>query len=99
MITNYSEELLTILGEECAEVIQILAKIERFGQDSCYPGETKNNMDRLHEEIADILAVVDLLLNEEMLDDHKLQNGKLKKRVKLNQFMKFKPKPIKIPEY
>lgn len=99
MITNYSEELLTILGEECAEVIQILAKIERFGQDSCYPGETKNNMDRLHEEIADILAVVDLLLNEETLDDHKLQNGKLKKRVKLNQFMKFNPKPIKIPEY
>lgn len=99
MITSYSEELLTILGEECAEVIQILAKIQRFGEDSCYPGESKNNLDRLHEEIADILAVVDLLLTEETLDDHKIQNGKLKKRIKLKQFMSFKPKPIKIPEY
>jgi NTP pyrophosphatase (non-canonical NTP hydrolase) len=99
MITSYNEELLTILGEECAEVIQVLAKIERFGLASCYPGTDKNNIQLLHQEIADILTIIDLLKVEEFLDDHQLQNDKICKRAKLRQFMKFKPKPVTIPEY
>lgn len=53
-------ELLGILQEECAEVIQIISKIRRFGIDSTFH-EGQSNHDLLNMEIADVLAVVKML--------------------------------------
>ena len=44
-------ELLTILQEECAEVIQEASKIKRFGQ-------TSENTDRLAKEVGDLVCMI-----------------------------------------
>lgn len=48
------QELLTILMEECGEVIQASSKIIRFG-------ETEHNLTELKKEVGDLLAMIDLL--------------------------------------
>lgn len=63
MLTRY-QYLLTKLAEEASEVAQISLKTQQFGPDSCYPGESITNTQRIHEELVDLLAIVGML-NEE----------------------------------
>ena len=99
MIQNYEDELLGKLAEECAEVVQIICKINQWGMDSSDPFTKETNPQMLHQEIGDVLTMVDLLLEEGVLDDIMLQNAKLKKRVKFKKWSQFKPKPIVVPDY
>lgn len=49
--------LMSRLSEECAEVVQAVSKIVRFGHDGRYPtGET--NTEYLAAEVADVEAVI-----------------------------------------
>lgn len=58
-------ETLQILQEECAEVIQIISKIQRFGFDSCHPREPNvTNLDNLRMETGDIMALVSILIEK-----------------------------------
>ncbi len=41
------KEALDILQEECAEVIQAVSKISRFGLDNLKPGKPKTNREHL----------------------------------------------------
>lgn len=50
---NKVEEALDILQEECAEVIQIVSKIKRFGM--------KNNQERLVQEIGDLYCMMQII--------------------------------------
>ena len=56
--TKSHDEKLTMLQEECAEVIVALSKVKRFGYGSRYPADGPSNMESLHSEIIDILAVL-----------------------------------------
>jgi NTP pyrophosphatase (non-canonical NTP hydrolase) len=58
------KEVMDILQEECAEVIQAVSKISRFGIDNYKPGKPKTNREHLEEELGDLLAMIDIL--EEM---------------------------------
>jgi len=58
---NKIEHLLTILSEECGEVIQITSKILRFGEDDHHPSSPQSNGQLLIKELNDILGVVELL--------------------------------------
>ena len=44
------KEVMDILQEECAEVIQAVSKINRFGADNVKPGKPKTNREQLEEE-------------------------------------------------
>lgn len=91
---NYVEECLSVLAEECAEVIQVVHKIDRFGMDSYHPNDpSKNNLDLLHGELGDLLCMVDLLVEEGVLDPMRIQNAKLFKRVKFAKYRRFHPAP------
>lgn len=58
---------LVLIIEECAEVIQAITKIQRFGIDSTWNGIS--NYEQLVSEIGDLLAVIDLLnLPQDMID-------------------------------
>lgn len=61
-------ELLDILEEECAETIQRAVKLKRFGKDQSQPGQDLTNADRLADEIGDIFAMVDLLVEARLID-------------------------------
>jgi NTP pyrophosphatase (non-canonical NTP hydrolase) len=55
------KEVMDILQEECAEVIQAVSKISRFGIDNFKPGRAKTNREHLEEELGDMLAMICIL--------------------------------------
>ena len=55
------KEVMSILQEECAEVIQAVSKINRFGMNNYKPGKPKTNKEHLEEELGDLLAMICIL--------------------------------------
>lgn len=55
------------LAEECAEVIQIIAKMKRFGGnwDEIAPGKDKSRWEMLRDEMADVMHQWDRLYIEQ----------------------------------
>ena len=78
------EELLTILMEECAEVIDEASKIKRFGESSVYEGQTA--LDRLEKELGDLYCLIDLLHGEDMISYTKLDKYAVAKHQKLREW-------------
>lgn len=58
---NDTEHFLTILGEECAETAQRASKAVRFGLAEIQPGQFEDNRRRLERELAELVAVSELL--------------------------------------
>lgn len=79
---NRQEEILTILQEECAEVIQAVSKVRRFGMD--------NNVTELKKEIADVLCMIDILLASDIVtyQEEELETMKYEKANKLKKYSK-----------
>lgn len=73
---NTMTEILTILQEEAAEVIQIASKIHRFGH---HP----DNMKRLAQELGDLQCMIDLCIEYQLVDETKIQLYSQDKRQKL----------------
>jgi len=82
------KEVMDILQEECAEVIQAVSKISRFGIDNFKPGKPKTNREHLEEELGDMLAMIDILCSMEVIDLDKLRVAKLAKIDKLKKWSK-----------
>lgn len=72
-------ELLTILQEECAEVIVAAAKVKRFGQ-------TLDNLQRLASEIGDLVCMIELCQEWDMVSPTDIENYRLAKVEKLKQW-------------
>jgi NTP pyrophosphatase (non-canonical NTP hydrolase) len=76
---------MSITQEECAEVIQAISKIFRFGLDTEWNGET--NREHLIEEIGDLKAMIHLLTVEsKILDIDKVNDAAAKKLIKLQKW-------------
>ena len=56
-----TEHLLTIAGEECAEVAQRTSKAARFGLKEIQPGQPLDNAERIVQEFTDLVAVLSML--------------------------------------
>jgi len=59
-----TREIILILSEECAEVAKEVSKIMRFGPDQIKPGKDKTNIEVLQEELGDLLAMIELLVDK-----------------------------------
>jgi NTP pyrophosphatase (non-canonical NTP hydrolase) len=79
-------EVMNILSEECAEVIQAISKCHRFGMDNVKPGKPKTNREHLEEEIGDLLAMVDILLDMGVVESDILESAKVAKIEKLKKW-------------
>ena len=87
-MNSQTKEALDILQEECAEVIVEVSKIRRFGLDSVH---YKSEMQRTHRtmlemEIGDVLALVDILMDQGLVDQTRLDQYKQNKKEKLKQW-------------
>lgn len=84
----FNSEILDILQEECAEVIQATSKIRRFGWDSCHPFQDihKSNKDHLVEELGDLLALIEITVDNFDLDPFQLDEAKKAKYEKLKKW-------------
>ena len=79
-------EIMDILQEECAEVIQAVSKVRRFGIDNYKPGKSKTNREHLEEELGDLLAMVDIMLEQDIVSWGNLEVAKKAKIEKLRKW-------------
>jgi len=80
------KEVMDILQEECAEVIQAVSKVSRFGIDNVKPGKPKTNREHLEEELGDLLAMVDIMLEQDIVSWGNLEVAKKAKIEKLRKW-------------
>lgn len=85
-MNNKIKETMDILQEECAEVIQAVSKISRFGLENLKPGKPKTNREHLEEELGDLLAMIDILHEMDVVSWTNLEAAKEAKIEKLKQW-------------
>lgn len=81
-----NNEVMDILQEEAAEVIQAVSKIRRFGIDNSKPGTEYTNREHLEEELGDLLAMIDILQINNVVSWSKLHTAKRAKIEKLKKW-------------
>lgn len=83
---NKIDEVMNILSEECAEVIQAISKCNRFGLNNFKPGKPKTNLEHLEEELGDLLAMIDILHEMDVVSWNNLETAKEAKIEKLKKW-------------
>ena len=83
-MTNSEKQILLICQEECAEVTQAISKVFRFGYDSVYNDRT--NHQRLTEEVGDLLAMIDLMFENGIIDESAANMAATQKKIKLKKW-------------
>ena len=79
-------EIMLIMQEECAEVTQAISKCFRFGLNNAKPGIQMTNKEHLEGEIGDLLAMVDLLIDNKVVSLDALNVAKTNKIAKLREW-------------
>ena len=79
-------EALFILAEEFGEVVQEVCKIQRFGLTTESFNSGISHQSTLEKEVADVLAMVDILIDQGILSRNKLDIGK---QLKFNKLKKW----------
>jgi NTP pyrophosphatase (non-canonical NTP hydrolase) len=78
------KEALIITQEECAEVIQAVSKVMRFGFDSCYPTEdSASTKECLTMEVGQLLCMVNILIEQGVIDEDAMIAAMEHKKTKL----------------
>ena len=82
-------ERLSLLAEECGEVVQAVGKILRHGYESYNPKDPdqRSNRELLEIELGDIRASVNLLVQSGDLDEDNLRRATTRKQIKVRQFL------------
>ena len=80
-MNTVQNEVMDIAQEECAEVIQAISKIRRFGFTSVHNG--KDNREHLEEEIGDLVCMFDLMREKGLIRWENVIDASEKKRIKL----------------
>jgi NTP pyrophosphatase (non-canonical NTP hydrolase) len=84
------KEVMDILQEECAEVIQAVSKISRFGIDNFKPGKAKTNREHLEEELGDMIAMICILEKMGVINQDALELATKAKIEKLKKWSTIK---------
>lgn len=83
-MNEQQKEILRITQEECAEVIQAISKIFRFGIDEEFEGRT--NRQRLQAELGDLQCMISLLKESTVVDDFGVHKEEMNKRNRLTKW-------------
>lgn len=81
------KEILIITQEECAEVIQEVSKIFRFGIENQHKTGISHK-EKLEQEIGDLLAMIDLLYENQVIDMERTKLAISNKKEKLKIWSK-----------
>lgn len=77
-------EALLICQEECAEVTQAISKIMRFGLKETWNERT--NQEMLEEEVGDLVAMIEILQENRIIDPEFVRRAASAKRHKLQKW-------------
>lgn len=81
-----AREVLTVLYEEAAEVIQAVSKIQRFGILETHPVTGVSNRDHLSEEIGQFLCMLDLASGHNLVDWNEIHAARSKKHAAFEKY-------------
>lgn len=91
-MTEKIEKLFVKLIEECSEVSKDCCKALTFGLNDKEPGQELTNKEKIFNEFNDLVAVMDMLKEEQVfkhLFDHELIK---KKKIKVNKYLNYDKK-------
>jgi NTP pyrophosphatase (non-canonical NTP hydrolase) len=80
------QQTLDILQEECAETIVEVSKVRRFGFDATHYKSGISHRTHLAMELGDVIAMIDILVEQGVVERHELDNFALQKKHKLTQW-------------
>jgi NTP pyrophosphatase (non-canonical NTP hydrolase) len=83
-MNDKEKEIMLIAQEECAEVVQAISKVFRFGKTDEYNGQT--NQQRLEEEVGDLMCMIELMQEYGIVNATNVLNANVKKRLKLGKW-------------
>jgi hypothetical protein len=90
-LTDYERELLVILMEECAEVIQAASKLIRFGKENRpptgFPHSEISNSTYLGLEAGDLDYMIRLVREAGIISLKDIGAGHQRKMARLDQYM------------
>jgi NTP pyrophosphatase (non-canonical NTP hydrolase) len=87
-LTDAQEERLTLITEECAEVIQAVSKIKRFGFNSNYNGGI-TNLESLQHELGDLQLILKVMIERGDVNKEAIEQRTIDKRTKINQYLRY----------
>jgi NTP pyrophosphatase (non-canonical NTP hydrolase) len=79
-------EILDILQEECAEVIQAVSKCRRFGIEEQNLKSGRTQREELVQELGDVTLLIELLKAHQLLTDAELHEAEVRKSQKLTKW-------------
>lgn len=83
-----NELLLIQLGEECNEIAGRISKAQRFGLTEVQPGQPQNNVERIHNELMDLMGVYSMLQDSGVLPNMEFPLIEEKKK-KVERFLDY----------
>ena len=88
-------EALVVLAEECAEVIQAVTKIQRFGMETVNPLNNISNIESLTTECGDLSAMLLLIRRMGIIDQDPMLRAA---EAKMEKLKIYSPNLFKDPE-
>lgn len=87
-LTPAEHERLTLLIEECSEVIHIASKVMRHGYESKHPQGTKTNRRLLEEEVSHVRFAISLMtLDNHDLSIESIENAEYEKDLRVWRYL------------
>jgi NTP pyrophosphatase (non-canonical NTP hydrolase) len=80
-MNEQQKEVMRITQEECAEVIQAISKVFRFGLDEIFEGKT--NKQNLASELGDLQCMITLIKQYGIVSESEIYTAELNKRNRL----------------
>lgn len=87
--------LLLRLGEECAEVVQAVSKVQIFGPDDDYYGNGVTALHKLADEVDDVRVIIDMCI-ELGIDIKPCDDRQARKRAKLEKMFGYAQRKIAV---
>ena len=81
-MNDKQREILVITQEECAEVIQSISKVFRFGIDNDHKSGLTQR-EALEKEVGDLVAMIELLHEHKIVDKDRVVQAVQEKKDKL----------------
>jgi len=86
-MNDKQREILVITQEECAEVIQEISKIFRFGINDTHK-DGMLHQEKLETEVGDLLCMINLMTQHGLVRSEKVTAAVENKQIKLKQWSK-----------
>jgi len=93
-MNDKQSEVLRITQEECAEVIQAISKVFRFGLDETFEGKT--NKQSLASELGDLQCMINLIQEHGIVSKEEIRNAEISKRNRLQMWSTIFEKEVAI---